>query len=351
MEVLHTGNLPKGSPADWVSRWLVITRSSLLPLSGFAAVIGGLLAACSGIFHPLLWVLALLWLLPAQALNQLINDLFDRLQGIDTEDYARVRRSAHALAHGLTSRSGLIAAVLVLVLLQGAPLYAMAQWRGRGVWGFAAAALLLNLCCVAPPLKLKQRGLGELCQVFLWGPVMTGGTYYAIAGNLPAPVWLATIPYGVSVSVALLGMYLDRREMDETRWNLTLPVLLGEGGARILIQIALGGYYLLVAGLVSAHWLPWTSLLVLLSLPVAVRFAAALRAAPRESGAASVPRPPEVDAPMAWNVPPRTRDGRGLPPLPEAFLAWGGRWLRAATRTFAAGLAAGAVLGLIRRVF
>jgi len=348
MEVLRSGNLPRGAAADAVSRWLVITRSSLLPLSAFAAAVGGLLAAWSGAFRPLPWVLAFLWLLPAQALNLLVNDLFDRLQGIDTEDYARVRRFAHPLFHGLAGRGGLAAAAFLLVLFQGAVLYAAAQLRGLPVWGFAAAVFLLNLCCVAPPLKLKQRGLGELCQVFLWGPAMAGGAYFVVAGRLPAEAWIATLPYGLSVSVALLGMYLDRREMDETRWVRTLPVLLGDRRARVLIQMALGGYYLLVAGLAAARWLPWASLLVAVSLPAALRYAAALRRGRRPGGegrtaaCASPPAGPAVRGRTARAV---------LPPLPDELFTWGGRWLRAASRTFAAGLAAGAVLAWLQRAF
>jgi len=332
-------------------RWLVITRSSLLPLSLFAVIIGGLLAARAGVFHPILWFLAALWLLPAQALNQLLNDLFDSLQGIDTEDYARTRHAPHPLIHGLTSRGGLVMAVFLLALWQMTVLYGLAHFRGRPVWVFAAAVFFLNLCCVAPPLKLKQRGLGELAQVFLWGPGMTGGTYYVIAGNLPVSVWLATFPYGISVAAALLGMYLDRRQMDETRWVLTVPVLLGEKRTRNLLQFTLWGYYLLVVGLSASGLLPWSTLLVLFSLPMAVRFISALHNRAPEPLKEKAPAPrlegftEHVRKKGSLAKPPG-----GLPPLSDEFRGWGGRWLQAATWTFTAGLAAGAVLGLLRKV-
>jgi 1,4-dihydroxy-2-naphthoate octaprenyltransferase len=351
MEVLRTGNLPAGYSADRICKWLVITRSSLLPLSSFAVIIGGLLAARAGIFHPLLWILTALWLLPAQALNQLINDLFDGQQGIDTEDYARTRHSPHPLIHGLTSHGGLVMAVVLLALLQIAVLYVLAYFRGFTVWAFAAFVFSMNLFCVAPPLKLKQRGLGELTQVFLWGPVMTGGAYFMIAGNLPAPVWLATLPYGISVAASLLGLYLDRREMDETRWVLTVPVLLGEKRARNLLQFTLWAYYLLVVGLSASGPLPWSTLFVLVSLPMAVRFTAALnnKEAPDTPKEAETVGAREVFSTHVRKSPSRAHQDNNLPPLHDAFRSWGRRWLRAVTWTFTAGLAVGAILGLINK--
>lgn len=48
---------------------------------------------------------------------------------------------------------------------------------------------------VAPPIKLKQRGLGEPGAFLVLGPLMVGGTCFEMVGSLPTPgVWLATIP-------------------------------------------------------------------------------------------------------------------------------------------------------------
>jgi 1,4-dihydroxy-2-naphthoate octaprenyltransferase len=309
------------------------------------------LAALDGAFHPLFFPLAVLWLLPAQAANLLINDLFDHRQGIDTEDYARTRLTPHPLFDRLTNRGGLIAAAVLLVLLDLAVVLGLAHLRGNTVWAFAAAVLLLNLFCAAPPLKLKQRGLGELAQVVLWGPAMTGGAYFVIAGNLPGSMWPATLPYGVSVSAALLGMYIDRREMDETRWVLTVPVLLGQKRARTVLQLVLWGYYLLVASFSASGLLPWTSLFVVFSLPLAVRFIVALHGKTSTPMPETTSRARDVFTEHPRKVPFTLRTTAALPPLSTEFHVWGRKWLRLATRTFAAGLLAGVVLRLLGRVF
>jgi 1,4-dihydroxy-2-naphthoate polyprenyltransferase len=351
MEILQTGTHPKDGATDGISRWLIITRAHLLPLSLFSVIIGGLLAALDRAFHPLLFILAALWLLPAQAVNLLVNDLFDHRQGIDTEDYARTRLTPHPLFHGLTSRGGLIAAALLLLLLDLAAVLGLAHLRGNTVWAFAAAVFLLNLFCAAPPLKLKQRGMGELAQVLLWGPAMTGGAYFAIAGDLPGSMWPATLPYGVSVSAALLGMYIDRREMDETRWVLTVPVLLGEKRARTVLQLVLWGYYLLVASLAASGLLPWTALFVIGSLPLAVRFIVALHGNAPTSIPETTPRARDVFTEHVRKPPSASRTPVALPPLSGEFRAWGRKWLRLTTWTFTLGLLAGVGLRLVGSFF
>jgi len=344
-KVLRTGSLPEDAPADPVSRWLVITRAPLLSLSLFAGIIGGLLATLDGSFRLLPWLLALLWLVLAQAVNLLINDLFDTQQGIDTEEYARVVYAPHPLFHRLTGRGGLTAAILLLFALDLAVVLALARAQSWPVLAFAAAVFLLNLASVAPPLKLKQRGLGELAQLLLWGPVMTGGAYFAAAGDLPGRVWPATLPYGIAVAGSLLALYLDRRGMDETRWVLTLPVLIGEQRTRTLLQLTVWGYYLLVTGLAATDRLPWCALLTLVSLPGAVRFLAALQ----EPGQAQVPGTSGRAGAVSRErgLPPRNR-GFPPPPPPGRLTVGGRRWLAQASRSFAAGLLAAAVLKLLR---
>ncbi|MCP4222408.1 MAG: hypothetical protein GY773_03600, partial [Actinomycetia bacterium] len=48
--------------------------------------------------------------------------------------------------------------------------------RGWPVVLFALAGLFVSVFYVAPPLRLKQRGLGEPGVALVWGPLMIGGT-------------------------------------------------------------------------------------------------------------------------------------------------------------------------------
>ncbi len=276
IDVLCTCNMPNGKRMDPVSKWLIITRAFSFHLSLTSVAVGGLLAALDGFFHPLFWILTATGVVLAQGASNMLNDLFDTRQGIDTEDYPRLKYAPHPLGHRLVSLEGLILAI-VLCILPGVviALYLSLQC-GWGVWGFVLAGVIASFGYVAPPAKLKQRGLGELVQVIAWGPVITGGTYFIMAGEVPLKVWLASLPFGIAVATALMAKYIDKLEKDRTRWVLTLPVILGESRAKRFAQILVWTFYLLVTGLVSAGQLPWAVLLVLFSLPRAARFLAAL---------------------------------------------------------------------------
>ncbi len=59
---------------DVISRWLISTRAAVLLMTFISATIAGLLAARSGQFNLLYWVLLVVGLVFAHATNNLLND-------------------------------------------------------------------------------------------------------------------------------------------------------------------------------------------------------------------------------------------------------------------------------------
>ena len=76
-EVLRTTNPPTGRALDPVSRWLVLTRAAVLPMTLVAGAVATLLAVHRPGFRPGLLVLAFAGLILAHVANNLMNDLFD----------------------------------------------------------------------------------------------------------------------------------------------------------------------------------------------------------------------------------------------------------------------------------
>src|SRR5438067_1071241 len=87
-EVLRTTNPPSGR-LDPGSRWLVLTRASVLPMTLTAGLVAGLLAVGDKGFSWTWFVLALVGSVLAHAANNLMNDLFDAGVGLDTASYPR----------------------------------------------------------------------------------------------------------------------------------------------------------------------------------------------------------------------------------------------------------------------
>jgi len=76
--VMSTCNAPAGAN-DIVSRWLVLTRACVQPMTLTSAAIAGLLAVRAPGFNLWLFGLAALGIVLAHAGNNLVNDIFDEL--------------------------------------------------------------------------------------------------------------------------------------------------------------------------------------------------------------------------------------------------------------------------------
>jgi 1,4-dihydroxy-2-naphthoate octaprenyltransferase len=213
-EVLDTANLSPEREMDSVSKWLIITRAAVFTMTATSAFIGGLLALIvAGEIDWLNFALAFLGLIVAHAANNMNNDFFDMTAGIDTDEYARAQYAPHPVLSGLVSKNTLGRAILLLNLLDAVILLVLFLRSDWPVLIFAILGLLISIFYVAPPIRLKHRGLGELGVFLVWGPLMIGGTYFVAAGTLPtADVWLATVPYALAVTTVLMGKHIDKIE-------------------------------------------------------------------------------------------------------------------------------------------
>ena len=312
--VLATQNLPKGAEMDSVSKWLLIIRASVFPMTLCSALIGGLLAAGApdARFGPFL--LALVGLLVAHSANNMINDYFDVIGGVDTEGYVRTAYAPHPILSGLISKKGLLAAILVANLIDLWILVELVQLRGWPVLAFALSGLFISVFYVAPPLKLKHRGLGEPGVAVVWGPLMIGGTYYVTTGTAPPWVFLASLPYAMLVTTVLFGKHVDKHDSDKAKGIRTLPVILGKERALAWTRAMMTAYFALVV-------------LLVLSGTVGVWCLLSLAAIPRL-----------VETLETFRNPPPPSPPPGYPIWPLWYVAWAFRLNRRAGGLFVLGL-------------
>jgi 1,4-dihydroxy-2-naphthoate octaprenyltransferase len=324
-EVLRTQNLSSGRRMDLVSRWLLITRASVFPMTLTSGVLGGLLAVSGPTeapFHGWLFLEALVGLVLAHAANNMINDWFDLAGGVDSAEYVRGQYAPHPILSGLISKRGLVAAIAAVNLVDLAILAHLASVRGLGVVAFALAGLFISVFYVAPPLKLKHRGLGEPGVFVVWGPLMIAGTYFVTTGMLPAWVWAASLPYALLVTTVLFGKHVDKLEADRAKGIHTLPVILGDARARVVAQALMISFFAVVGLLVLAGVFGLWALAVFGAIPRGVQV---LRVFGQPRPAAPPP---------------------GYPIWPLWYVAWAFLLTRLAGVLLAAGLAADALLPL-----
>jgi 1,4-dihydroxy-2-naphthoate octaprenyltransferase len=267
IEVIQTANLSKDKEMDPVSKWLIIVRAAVFSMTLTSALIGGLLAAAAGSFSWTPFLLATTGLLLAHAANNMINDYYDLAGGVDTADYPRALYAPHPILSGLVTKTTLRNAILLVNFIDVVIAAYLVSLRGWPVVVFAGLGFFISFFYVAPPIRLKHIGLGEIGVFLVWGPLMTGGTYYVTAGNIPAWVFVASIPYAIVVMTVLMGKHLDKFELDKGKGIHTLPVILGYDTARYATMALMIAFYFVVLGMVAAGTLGVWTLLVVFSLP------------------------------------------------------------------------------------
>jgi 1,4-dihydroxy-2-naphthoate octaprenyltransferase len=164
------------------------------------------------------------------------------------------------------------------VALRGVPALVLAVVGAVLLWAYDAA-----------PRALKELGLGEVASFVVWGPLMIGGGYFVITGRWSADAFLASVPYGLGVASILIGKHIDQRGFDLSQRQNTLPVVLGERGARLLNRGAVAAMYVVTALAVAVGSLSPLVAVVLLALPRALRALAVMsRPAPAQPPAGYV---------------------------------------------------------------
>ena len=271
--VMNHANMPDGVEMDWLSKWLIVTRATVFTMTATSGLIGGLLAIGTIGASVNYWYLALsiVGLVIAHASNNMINDYFDLEGGVDTDEYVRALYAPHPILSGWLSKAQLRNAILLMNLLDLTILLFLVSVRGPWVAAFALGGLFISVFYVAPPIRLKHRGLGEPGVFVVWGPLMIAGTYYVATGTLPGWVWIASLPYAILVTTVLFGKHIDKISADTVKGIHTLPVILGDLRARRVAQALMIAFYPIVIGSALAGWIGPFVMLVVLGIPLLLK--------------------------------------------------------------------------------
>jgi 1,4-dihydroxy-2-naphthoate polyprenyltransferase len=234
--------------------------ASLLPVS-----VGGAIALGQGQMHWSFFLAALLGGLGLHIGTNVINEIYDVRQGIDS--ITSPRMSMAILKGRVTERdafaiawAGFVLALLVgiyLTLNRGWPIILL------GLIGFIGGYFY-----TAPPFHYKYRALGLPLVFVLMGPLMVVGSYYAVTGGFDRNLLVVSIPVGLLVAAILHGNEWRDVAEDTRHGFTTLSAQLGREGAHWLYVMLVLGAYVAVGLAVIVGALPKLALLTLLSLPL-----------------------------------------------------------------------------------
>ena len=254
-----------------LKEWFLETRPQFLLLSVMLVFLGTCIAWYDGYFHLGYALLAFVGLLFCHISTNVLNDYFDYRSGIDLE----TKRTP------FSGGSGVLPQVLLKprqVLWLGLTSFLLAIPIGvyfvinlpRG-W-FLLPLLLVGAGCIFlyTPVITKL-GWPEWAPGVGLGVLPVLGVYFvqAAAYNLPAIV--ASIPSGILVHNLLLLNEFPDAEADKKAGRKTLPIIMGKARASRLYLALTLVVYLWIIGAVVARLMPVFSLIVLLTLPLAIR--------------------------------------------------------------------------------
>jgi 1,4-dihydroxy-2-naphthoate polyprenyltransferase len=237
---------------DFVSKWLIATRSGVTLVTVYTCVIAGMLAWRDHYFSFFPWLILTLGLFIAHGTNNLLNDYTDFSRGVDKDNYFRTQYGVHPLVQGFWDKRTQLRWFMVsgvIAFLSGVFALFYSHFNPYVIGLFAIGALAL----IFYTYPLKYLGLGELAIFLIWGPIMVVGVYIVLAQGWTENAWmvaLAGVPFGLSVVSINVGKHIDKMKDDKLKGVGTLPVRIGEKAARYVNISVLVLIYLVVLYLV-----------------------------------------------------------------------------------------------------
>lgn len=136
---------------------------------------------------------------------------------------------------------------------------------------FGAIGAFLGFFYSAGPISFMSRGLGEFAIFLAFGPILTGGGYYAVSGKVSPEGFLIGLPFGFFTTAILWINEFPDREPDRNagKWHLVVRLSDAKAKKGYLLLILTG--FLSMIALVIGGVLPPISFISILSFPLGLQ--------------------------------------------------------------------------------
>lgn len=255
-----------------VAAWIEATRPRVFTASFVPMALAAVIAVQDGVFDWFKFLLALLGVMCLQTTANLVNEYMDFKRGSDVHKQAG---QSMALQNKLlTEREVLTGAILSTLAGIAIGLYLLSQ-SGVWLWAIGIGGVLIAITYTAGPFPLAYNGLGEVSAGIFMGPMIVLGAYYVMNPAMPADkalqLTLLSFPIMFTTAAILHANNIRDLEADKAANKRTLAVTFGREIARLEYKALLAACYISQLVLVLVGWMPPTSLLSLLLIPVALK--------------------------------------------------------------------------------
>ena len=201
------------------------------------------------------------------------NDYFDFKSGNDAANQNALvpfSGGSRMVLDGFVKPGEALAVSITFACLGSAiGLYLNSVLKGNIVLFIGIAALFFVFSYNGVPMRLVNRGVGEIAIFLAWGPLMVLGAYYVQAESVSS-FWplIVAIPSGILTTLVLLINEFADRDADVSTGRKTWVILFGfKKSFLIYLSLALGCYVVVLIGVLFGSWPLW-SFLVLITLPL-----------------------------------------------------------------------------------
>ena len=240
-------------------------------MTAISISVGSALAAIDGDFSWAYYLLTLVAGVFMHAATNLINDYYDVKSGVDFKGVSTgIYRPHPLLEDKLTSRQVMTEAIVLYAVATGIGLY-LAASRGWPLLTIGMIGVFASITYTAPPFKYKYIALGELSVFLMWGPLMVLGSYFIQSQAFSSSAVFISIPFGILVALVLLANNIRDISHDRSKGIRTLPIIIGErNGLRLYSTLVILAYAGIIGMSIAGPLYLWT-LIVVLSLPLALK--------------------------------------------------------------------------------
>jgi len=258
--------------------WFLASRPWSFSMTAISVSVGGALAAIYGEFSWFLYIVTLAGTILLHAATNLINDYYDVKSGVDTPEVATAQYRPHPLVEGkLEARQVRTAAYILYGLSTLVGIY-LAATRGWELLWVGLIGAFASIAYTAPPLKYKYNALGEISVFLMWGPLMVAGAFFVQRQEFSMNAFWISLPFGVLVALVLLANNIRDIAHDRDKGVLTLAIVLGQNKGILLYGTLVVLAYLGIILMSIFGPLYLWSLIVLASLPLALRLLKQMKA-------------------------------------------------------------------------
>jgi len=251
--------------------WFLASRPWSFSMTAISVSVGGALAAIYGDFSWFLYLITLIATVFLHAATNLINDFYDVQSGVDSPEVATAQYRPHPLVEGKLEAGQVRTAAYILYGLSTLIGIYLAATRGWELMWIGLIGAFASLSYTAPPLKYKYSALGEISVFLMWGPLMVAGSFFVQRQEFNINAFWISLPFGVLVALVLLANNIRDIAHDSNKGILTLAIILGQHKGTLLYGAFVVVAYLGIIWMSIFGPLYLWSLIVLVSLPLAIR--------------------------------------------------------------------------------